>query len=392
MADRTPVIVSAKRTPIGKFLGALARTKATDLGAHAVRAALAEAPGAAAHVQEVFMGAVLQAGLGQNPARQAALRAGLPDSINAWTVNKVCGSGLQAVMLAAQAIKAGDIDCAVAGGMESMSLAPHMLHARTGIKFGEARLLDHMQADGLTCPFENWPMGNAAEHTAKQFKVSRQDQDRWAARSNTLAAKATAEGWFRAEIAPMTAEQLSQKEGCERDEGFRPETTAETLAKLKPVFDKDGSVTAGNASQISDGAAALVIMTADKAKALGLTPMARLTSYHTHGVAPKDLFTAPGFAIPAVLAKINKTVNDVDLFEINEAFAAQMIANMRQAEIPEDKVNIGGGGIALGHPIGASGARVLTTLLHHMKRLGKKTGVAALCLGGGNAVTVVVER
>lgn len=396
MPDRTPVIVAAKRTPIGKFMGALSRTKPTDLGAYAIKAALADAfgsgGGAAEHVQEVVMGCVLQAGLGQNPARQAALKAGLPNSMNCWTVNKVCGSGLQAAMLIAQAIKAGDIDCGVAGGLESMSLAPHLMHARAGVKFGEAKLIDHMQFDGLTCAFENWPMGNAAEHTAKQFKITRAEQDKWAARSNVLTAQATAEGWFKGEIAPLSAEQIGQKEGCDKDEGFRADTTEAMLAKLRPAFDKEGTITAGNASQISDGAAAVVMMTADKAKSLGLTPLARVLAYATAGVAPKDIFTAPGFAVPAALAKVNKTVNDVDLFEINEAFAAQTLANIRQAEIHEDKVNIAGGAIAIGHPIGASGARVFTTLLHQMKRLNKKTGVAALCLGGGNAVAMVVER
>ncbi|TVQ64817.1 MAG: thiolase family protein, partial [Phycisphaerales bacterium] len=376
MSDRTPVIVAAKRTPIGKFMGGLSRVPAPLLGSYAVKAALDAAPGAADHVQEVIMGCVLQASLGQNPARQAALKAGLPDSMNCWTVNKVCGSGLQSAMLAAQAIKAGDIDCAVAGGLESMSLAPHMVYARAGVKYGEAKLLDHMAHDGLTCAFECWPMGNAAEHTAAQMKITRADQDAWSARSNQLAAKATQEGWFKSEIAPVSAEQAMQKQGVEHDEGFRADSTTDTLAKLRPAFQKDGTVTAGNASQISDGGAAVVMMTAAKAKELGLPVLARVRAYHTAGVAPKDLFTAPGFAVPAALEKAGMTVNDVDLFEINEAFAAQTIANMRQAEIPEDKVNLCGGAIALGHPIGASGARVFVTLLNQMNRLNKSTGVA----------------
>lgn len=392
MPDRTPVIVSAKRTPIGRFMGGLSRTPAPQLGAYAVKAALDAAPAAATHVNEVIMGCVLQASLGQNPARQAALKAGLPDSMNCWTVNKVCGSGLQSAMLAAQAIKAGDIECAVAGGLENMSLAPHMVYARAGIKYGEGKLLDHMAHDGLTCAFECWPMGNAAEHTASQFKISRAEQDAWAERSHKRTAQATSEGWFKSEIAPLSAEQASQKQGVENDEGFRADTSLDALAKLRPAFSKDGTVTAGNASQISDGGAAVVIMTADKAKSLGLTPLARIRAYHTAGVAPKDLFTAPGFAVPAALEKAGMTVNDVDLFEINEAFAAQTIANVRQAEIPEDRVNVCGGAIAIGHPIGASGARVLVTLVNQMQRLNKKTGVAALCLGGGNAVAVVLER
>ncbi len=392
MADRTPVIVAAKRTPVGKFLGGLSRCKATDLGSYAIKAALADAPGAAEHVQEVVMGCVLQAGLGQNPARQAALKAGLPHSMNCSTVNKVCGSGLQAAMLIAQAIKAGDIDCGVAGGLENMSMAPHLAHVRAGLKFGDGKMIDHMQFDGLTCAFEGCAMGNSAEHTARQGKISREDQDKWAVRSNQRAAEATTNGWFKPEMAALTAEQIGQKVGLEQDEGFRADTTMETVAKLRAAFEKDGTITAANASQISDGAAAVVIMTADLANKLKLPILGRITAYHTAGVAPKEIFTAPGFAIPAVLEKAGKTVNDVDLVELNEAFAAQTLANIRQAELDESKVNVCGGGIALGHPIGASGARVLTTLVHQMKRLNKKTGVAALCLGGGNAVAMVVER
>lgn len=393
MSDRTPVIVAAKRTPIGKFMGGLSKVPSPVLGSYAIQGALADAPAAKDHIQEVVMGCVLQAGVGQNPARQAALKAGLPDSMNCWTVNKVCGSGLQAAMLIAQAIKAGDIDAGVAGGLESMSLAPHMVYARAGIKYGDAKLVDHMAADGLTCAFECWPMGNAAEHTASQFKITRDEQDAWSVRSNLRAAEATKNGWFKHEIVALSAEQvMSRQGGVEHDEGFRADTSAETLAKLRPAFDKAGSVTAGNASQISDGAAALIIMTEKKANELGLKILARIASYSTAGVAPKDLFTAPGKAVPAALAKIGKTVNDVDLFEINEAFAAQALANMKAAEINPEKVNVCGGAVALGHPIGASGARVLTTLVHQMNRLDKKRGVAALCLGGGNAVAMVIER
>ena len=393
MSDRTPVIVAAKRTPIGKFMGGLSKVPSPALGSYAIQAALADAPGAKDHIQEVVMGCVLQAGVGQNPARQAALKAGLPETMNCWTVNKVCGSGLQAAMLIAQAIKAGDIDAGVAGGLESMSLAPHMVYARAGIKYGDGKLVDHMAADGLTCAFECWPMGNAAEHTAKQFNLSREDQDKWAERSNLRAAEATKNGWFKNEIVPLSAEQVMSREGgVEHDEGFRADTSMGTLGKLRPAFDKAGTVTAGNASQISDGAAAIVIMTEKKAKELGLKILGRITAYDTAGVAPKDLFTAPGFAVPRALGKINKTVNDVDLFEVNEAFAAQTLANIKAAEINPEKVNVCGGAVALGHPIGASGARVLTTLVHQMNRLDKQRGVAALCLGGGNAVAMVVER
>jgi acetyl-CoA C-acetyltransferase len=393
MSDRTPVIVAAKRTPIGKFMGGLSKVPSPVLGSYAIKAALDEVPAAKDHIEEVVMGCVLQAGVGQNPARQAALKAGLPDSMNCWTVNKVCGSGLQAAMLVAQAIKAGDIDAGVAGGLESMSLAPHMVYARAGIKYGDAKLIDHMAADGLTCAFECWPMGNAAEHTANQHGITREEQDKWSERSNLRAAEATKNGWFKGEIVPLSAEQvMSRSGGVEHDEGFRADTTTDTLGKLRPAFDKAGSVTAGNASQISDGAAAIVIMTEKKAKELGLKILGRITAYDTAGVAPKDLFTAPGVAVPRVLKKIGKTVKDVDLFEINEAFAAQALANMKVAGINPDNVNVCGGAVALGHPIGASGARVLTTLVHQMNRLDKKLGVAALCLGGGNAVAMVIER
>jgi acetyl-CoA C-acetyltransferase len=312
--------------------------------------------------------------------------------MNCQTVNKVCGSGLQAVMLAAQAIKAGDAQTIVAGGMENMSLAPHMVYARAGIKLGSVEFMDHMVADGLTCPFENWGMGKAAEWIASEFKISREDQDQFAVRSNKLAAESTAKGFFKSEMVALSAEQLGQKAGCDADEGFRADSSMEALAKLRPAFDKAGTVTAGNASQISDGACALVVTTAAKAEELKLRPLARIVAYHTSGTPAKELFTAPALAIPAVLKKAGLKVDDIDLFEINEAFAAQILHNIRQLGIPLEKLNVCGGGIALGHPIGASGARVLTTLVHQLARLNKKRGVAALCLGGGNAVTMVVER
>lgn len=396
----TPVILAAKRTPIGKFLGGLSRVPSPQLGSYAIKAALDDVPAVRdaamkGEVDECIMGCVLQAGLGQNPARQAGLKAGLPHTLNAQTINKVCGSGLQAVMLAAQSIKAGDNQMVIAGGFENMSLAPHLEYLRTGIKFGETKMIDHMQFDGLWCPFENWAMGCAADHIAGKFKVSRAEQDRFAAQSHQRAAKAWKECWFKAEVAPLTAEQVMQKEGAPgvtQDEGIRGDSTAEGLAKLKPAFGKEGSVTAGNASQISDGAAAVIVASEAKAQALGVKPIARIVDYFTSGVAPKDIFDAPTHGLRELMKRNNLTPKDVDLFELNEAFAAQVLSNITQLGIPEDKLNICGGGIALGHPIGGSGARVLTTLLHQMQRIGAKRGIASLCLGGGNSVNMLVER
>jgi len=400
-ASTTPVILAAKRTPIGRFFGGLSKVPAPLLGSYALQGVLNEQgalAGAAKSggVDEVIMGCVLQAGLGQNPARQAALKAGLPETISAVTVNKVCGSGLQAVMQAAQTIKAGDNQLVLAGGFENMTRAPYFAHLRDGAgapKFGAMQFEDHMQADGLVCPFERWGMGNAAEHTAKKFEVNRADQDRWAARSNQLAAKATAEGWFKGEIVPVTAEQTLDKKspGVSADEGFRADTTSESLSKLRPVFDKEGSITAGNASQISDGGAAVCVSSLAKADQLGVKPIAKIVAYHTSGVAPKEIFTAPALAVPAVVAKAGLKLSDIDLFELNEAFCAQVLQNVRAGGIPEDRVNIAGGATALGHPIGASGARCLVTLIHQLRRTGGKRGVVALCLGGGNAVAMVVE-
>ncbi len=393
----TPVIVSAKRTPIGKFFGSLARTPSPQLGAFAIEAALADAPALKDHIDEAIFGCVLQGGLGQNPARQAALKAGLPTSISAKTVNKVCGSGLEAVMMAAQSIKAGDNACVLAGGFENMTGAPHFAHVRQGVKFGPAELTDLMAHDGLTCPFECWPMGNAAEHVAEKCDISRQAQDEFSARSHQLAHAAWEAGHFDAETVTLTGEQLGNRRkpgpegGAQRDEGIRPESTAEGLSKLRAAFTKDGTVTAGNASQISDGAAAITVCSSAKAQELGLKPMATILSYHTHGVDPKDIFLAPIEGVRGALAKANLSINDIDLFEINEAFAAQVLCNVKELNIPADKLNICGGGIALGHPIGASGARVLTTLLHQMQRANAKRGLVALCLGGGNAVAMVVE-
>ena len=387
-----PVILAAKRTPIGRFLGGLSRVPSPKLGTMAIEAVLAEAPAAKDNVDECIMGCVLQAGLGQNPARQAGLRAGLPDTLNAMTINKVCGSGLQSVMLAAQSIKAGDNDLVLAGGFENMSLAPHMEYVRTGIKYGETKMMDHMAADGLSCAFEGWPMGNAADHIAQKHGISREEQDRFAAQSNHRAAEATEKGLFEKETVKLTADKIKQKADVVSDEGFRADTTAEKLAKLRPAFAKDGTVTAGNASQISDGAAAVIVCSDKKAGELGAAPMARIVDYCTAGVAPKEIFDAPAKGLKMLLERNNLSVGDIDLFELNEAFAAQALANIKEMGLPEDRLNICGGGIALGHPIGASGARILVTLLHQMQRTDAKRGIASLCLGGGNAVSLLVER
>jgi acetyl-CoA C-acetyltransferase len=342
---------------------------------------------------------VLQAGLGQNPARQAALKAGLPDTTSAVTINKVCGSGLDAVMKAAQTIKAGDNRLVIAGGFENMTAAPHFARVREGVKFGAAALEDHMQYDGLRCAFECWGMTQGADHIAKKYEVSRAEQDRFSAQSHARAAEATKQGWFKGEIVALTAEQILDKrynngQGVSADEGIRVDSTAEGLGKLRPVHggeNKEATVTAGNASQISDGGAALVVASMTKAEELGMKPIARIISYHTSGVAPKEIFYAPVTGIQGALEKAKLSVKDIDLFELNEAFAAQVLSNIKPLGIPESKLNICGGGVALGHPIGASGARVLTTLIHQLHRTGGKRGLAALCLGGGNSVAMVVE-
>lgn len=388
-----PVIVAAKRTPIGKFFGGLSKVPSPVLGSYAIKAVLDEVPAIRGEVNEVLMGCVLQAGLGQNPARQAALKAGLPDTMSAMTINKVCGSGLEAVMRAAAAIKAGDAECVIAGGMENMTQAPHFARVREGVKYGPAQMEDHMAYDGLRCAFEACAMGDSADFIAQKYSVSRQEQDRFAVQSHHRAAEATRQGWFKTEIVPLTSEQCLDKKspGVSADEGIRPETTIESVAKLRPAFSPQGTVTAANASQISDGAAAVAVMSLAKAEKLGVKPIARIVAYHTSGVAPKEIFAAPITGIRGALEKAKLTVNDIDLFEINEAFAAQVLCNIGELCIPESKLNITGGGVALGHPIGASGARVLTTLIHQLRRTGGKRGVAALCLGGGNSVAMVVE-
>lgn len=398
----TPVILAAKRTPIGRFFGGLSKVPSPLLGSYAIAGLFAEQPALkaaaeAGKIDDVIMGCVLQAGLGQNPARQAALKAGCPETQSAVTINKVCGSGLQAVMQAAGAIKGGDASLAIAGGFESMTLAPYFARIRDGAgapKFGPMTFEDHMQFDGLRCAFECWAMGNAADYIAKKHEISRAEQDRFSARSHQLAAEATSKGYFKSELVAVTGEQCLDRKspGVSADEGIRAESTADSLAKLRPVFDaKEGTVTAGNASQISDGGAALAVASMKMAEELGIKPMAKILAYHTSGVSPKDIFRAPALAVPAVIAKAGLKLGDIDLFEVNEAFAAQALQNIKEGGIPEAKVNICGGAIALGHPIGCSGARVLTTLVHQLKRTGGKRGVAALCLGGGNAVAMVVE-
>lgn len=389
----TPVIVAARRTPIGKFFGGLSKVPAPVLGSYALAAVLGDVSAVKDTVDEVLMGCVLQAGLGQNPARQAALKAGLPSTMSAMTINKVCGSGLEAVMRAAAAIKAGDADCILAGGMENMTAAPHFARVREGVKYGPATMDDHMAYDGLRCAFEACAMGDSAEFIAGKFGISRAEQDRFAAQSHQRAAEATKQGWFKNEIVALTGEQCLDKKspGVSSDEGIRGDTTADSIAKLRPAFTKDGTVTAANASQISDGAAAVCVMSHAKAEKMGVKPLAKIVAYHTSGVAPKEIFAAPISGIRGVLEKAKLGVQDIDLFEINEAFAAQVLCNIGELGVPEAKLNVCGGGVALGHPIGASGARVLVTLIHQLKRTGGKRGVAALCLGGGNSVAMVIE-
>ncbi|TVQ62385.1 MAG: thiolase family protein [Phycisphaerales bacterium] len=392
-----PVIVAAKRTPIGRFFGGLAGVPAPQLGAIAIQAVLEAASGAKDHVDECVMGCVLQAGLGQNPARQAGLKAGLPSTLSAKTINKVCGSGLEAVMMAAQSIKAGDNECVIAGGFENMTGSPHFAHVRAGVKYGPTEFKDVMAHDGLTCAFEHWAMGNAADHIAQKYNISREEQDRFAAQSHQRAAEATSKGYFKNEMVTLTGEQVGNRKnpgpdgGVQADEGIRADSTAEGLAKLRAAFTKDGTVTAGNASQINDGAAAVIVMSESKANSLGLKPLAKILAYGTSGVEPKDIFAAPISGVQQTLKKAGMSVDDIDLYELNEAFAAQVLCNIQELGIGEDKLNLCGGGIALGHPIGASGARVLTTLVHQMHRLNKKTGLAGLCLGGGNSVAMVIE-
>jgi acetyl-CoA C-acetyltransferase len=385
-------IVAGARTPIGSFQGSLSSLSAPELGAAAIKAALERSGCAADQVDEVIMGNVISAGLGQAPARQAALKAGLPDTIAALTINKVCGSGLKAAMLASQAIRCGDASVIVAGGMESMSRAPHIANGiRTGQKLGDLKLVDAMVHDGLTCSFESCHMGLHAEHIAHKFGVTRADQDAYSLESQQRAVKAMEAGLFDEEIVPIEVKTRREEFTVKADECVRPETTAAGLAKLRTVFDKEGTVTAGNASTLSDGAAAVVVASEAVADELGGPLKGRIVSAHTSGTAPQDLFIAPVAAVKGALEKAGWSPDEVDFYEINEAFAAQMVACVRQLELDMSKVNIYGGGISVGHPIGASGARVLVTLMNVLKRHGAKKGVAALCLGGGNAVAMAVE-
>ncbi len=388
----TPVIVSACRTAIGKYLGGLSPLPAPKLGALVVTEAVRRAGIDGGLVDEVILGNVLQGGAGQAPARQAAIHAGLPGTIPSLTVNKVCGSGLKAVMLAAQAIKAGDAACIVAGGMESMSNAPHYLYGmRNGIKAGNSSLVDGMIHDGLWDSFSNQHMGNLAEYTATKAGVSRGDQDAFALASHQKAVAAMEACRFKAETVPV---EIPGKKGptvIDKDEGPRKDTSLEALAALKPSFEKSGSVTPGNAPGLNDGASALVVTSLAFAKAHGLTPFAKVTGYAAGGGEPKDLFFAPIVAVQNLMKQAGTSIGAYDLIEANEAFAVQALADGRALGWDWDRVNVNGGAIALGHPIGASGARVLTTLLYAMRDRGKATGLATLCLGGGNAVALSVE-
>ena len=390
---RDAVIISAARTATGKFLGSLKDLTAPQLGAIAVREAVRRAGIEPASVDECIMGNVVMAGEGQNPARQAALNGGLHEHVAALTINKVCGSGLKAVMLAAQGIATGDIDIAVAGGMESMSNTPYLLsRVREGLRMGNGTLVDSMINDGLWCAFDQCHMGMSGEHVAEKYHVGREEQDTYAVESHRKAAHATREGWFKDEIVPI---EIKQKKGpsvsFDRDESIREDTSLEALGALKPAFSKTGSVTAGNAPGVNDGAAALVVMAAEKAKTLGRAPMARIVAQATSGLAPTLVLMTPVEAVRKVAEKAKWTLSDVDLFEINEAFSVQMVAVLRELGIDMAKVNVNGGAVALGHAIGSSGARVLTTLLYALKRRGLRRGIASLCLGGGNGVALAVE-
>jgi acetyl-CoA C-acetyltransferase len=391
---RQPVIVSAVRTPTGKFLGSLKAFTAPDLGALVVAEAVRRAGIDPAIVDECIMGNVVSAGLGQNPARQAALRGGLPDHVAALTINKVCGSGLKAVMLAAQGVATGDIDVAVAGGMESMSNCPYLLpRVREGLRMGNAEIVDSMIHDGLWCAFENYHMGNAGEVVAERYHVGREAQDAFAARSHEKAKAAANAGAFTEEILPIA---IPQRKGApimfDRDETIRPDATVDALAALKPAFKKDGTVTAGNAPGVNDGASAVVVMAEERARSLAVAPLARIVGQATSGLAPKLVLMTPVESVRRVAQKVGWDLEDVDLFELNEAFSVQAVAVLKELGIDERKVNVNGGAVALGHAIGSSGSRILTTLLHALKQRNLKRGIATLCLGGGNGVALAIER
>ena len=391
---REAVIISACRTPVGKFLGSLKPLKATDLGAIVVREAINRAGVKPEDIDEVIMGCVIQAGLGQNPARQAALYGGLPPSVSAVTVNKVCGSGLKAVMMAAQGVRLGDTDLVVAGGMESMSNAPYLVpNAREGYRLGNGSLVDAMIHDGLWCTFDNQHMGCTGEVVADRFKVSREEQDAYALESHRRAASAINACRFKDEIVPV---EIPQKKGppqiFSKDETVREDTSLEVLGKLKPAFKEAGTVTAGNAPGVNDGASAVVVTSREQAESLGIEPMARIVAQATSGIEPELVMMAPVEAIQRVLKKAGWSLDDVDLIELNEAFAVQAVAIIRELHLDPARVNVNGGAVALGHAIGQSGSRLLTTMLYEMKRRDAHKGVVALCLGGGNAVAMAIER
>ena len=387
------VIVSAVRTGTGKFLGSLKGFTAPQLGALVIAEAVRRAAIDPSVVDECIMGNVVSAGLGQNPARQAALHGGLPDSVAALSINKVCGSGLKAVMLAAQGIATGDVDVVVAGGMESMSNCPYLMpRVREGLRMGNGEIVDSMINDGLWCAFEGVHMGNAGETVAECYHVGREAQDAFAARSHAKAAAASAEGRFKDEILPVTIPQKNATPLVfDRDESIRADTTAASLATLKPAFKKDGTVTAGNAPPVNDGASALVVMSAERSRELGVTPLARIVAQSTSGLAPRMVLMTPVEAVRRLLKKTGWTLRDADLVELNEAFAVQAVAVLNQLGLDESHVNVNGGAVALGHAIGSSGSRVLTTLLYALKHRGLKRGIATLCLGGGNGVALAVE-
>jgi acetyl-CoA C-acetyltransferase len=389
-----PVIVSAVRTPIGKFLGTLAGVPATKLGAIVVREAVLRAKLTPAQIDEVIMGNVVSAGLGQNPGRQASIFGGIPDTVPAMTVNKVCGSGLKAVVLAAQAVKCGDADIVVAGGMESMSNAPYLMkNARGGFRMGNQTIYDAMIEDGLWDAYNDYHMGNTGEVVAERWKVSREDQDAWALASHQKAIAAIDAGMFKREIVPV---EIPSKKGdpvrFDTDESPRRETTIEALRALKPAFKKDGTVTAGNAPGVNDGAAAVVVTSKATAKRLGLTVRAEIVAYASSGLAPELVMMAPEKAVRMLWEKTGWTADGVDLYEFNEAFSVQQVALARVLGLNPAKHNVRGGAVALGHPIGASGARILTTLIHALEDRGESKGIAALCLGGGNAVGMAIQR
>ncbi len=387
------VILSAVRTPVGTFNGAFSDVSAVELGQTAVAEALRRAGVPAEKVDEVLMGNVLSAGQGMNPARQASIYAGVPESVPATTINKVCGSGLKTVALAAQAIRAGDSEVLVAGGLENMTRAPYLLQkARSGYRMGNAEIIDEMILDGLTDAFDHCHMGVTAENVAKEFEVSRQDQDEFSISSQQKAGEAISSGAFKREIVSITIKNKKGDVIVDTDEHARPDTTLEKLQSLRPAFDKEGGVTAGNSSGINDGAAATVVASASRAAAEGWKPLARIRAYASVGVAPRIMGIGPAPATRAALKKAGMELSDIDLFELNEAFAAQSVAVVRDLALDEDKVNIRGGAIALGHPIGASGTRILTTLLHAMEDRDLSTGLAALCIGGGQGIAMIVER